>query len=396
MASINSRGDLLFFDFRYRGKRCREYTKLTDTPANRKTMQKVLDKIQAEITLGTVDYEKYFPGSKNAAKFADTKPAATIVESTPATPRFDTFAETWFDQFSISWRRSHTATVRSTLDRHLIPYFGDKEVGLITRADALNFRTSLAKVQGRKGNKTLSNKTINRIVQILRQILHEAANQFHFNEPIGKLKYLKVRKPDVFPFAIDEVWKLIHTVRPDYRDYLLVRFFTAMRSGEINGLKWKYVDFERRQILIRESIVMNEEDDVKTEESIREIEMSQPVYDALQRQRSASGGISPFVFYTANHKPIELNNFTNRVWYPLLRHLGLELRRPYQTRHTTATLWLAAGENPEWIARQMGHANTEMLFKTYSRYVPNLTRKDGSAFNVLVSSAGNQEVSHAN
>ncbi|MFP5483436.1 MAG: hypothetical protein ACLGGW_09195 [Gammaproteobacteria bacterium] len=41
---------------------------------------------------------------------------------------------------------------------------------------------------------------------------------------------------------------------------------------------------------------------------------------------------------------------------------------------------LAAGESPEWIAFQMGHSSTEMLFKVYSRYVPNLTRRDGSAF----------------
>ena len=57
--------------------------------------------------------------------------------------------------------------------------------------------------------------------------------------------------------------------------------------------------------------------------------------------------------------------------------LGLEARRAYQTRHTAATLWLAAGENPEWIARQLGHSNTEMLFRVYSRYVPDVTRRDG-------------------
>ena len=49
------------------------------------------------------------------------------------------------------------------------------------------------------------------------------------------------------------------------------------------------------------------------------------------------------------------------------------------TRHTAATLWLAAGENPNWIAKQMGHSTTNMLFSVYARYVPNLTRKDGSA-----------------
>lgn len=66
-------------------------------------------------------------------------------------------------------------------------------------------------------------------------------------------------------------------------------------------------------------------------------------------------------------------------------YLGLDKRRPYQTRHTTATLMLASGENPEWIARLMGHANTQMLFTVYSRFVPNLTRQDGLAFTGLVS-----------
>lgn len=59
-------------------------------------------------------------------------------------------------------------------------------------------------------------------------------------------------------------------------------------------------------------------------------------------------------------------------------------------RHTGATLWLASGEAPEWIARQMGHANTEMLFKVYSRYVPNLTRQDGSAMERLLASKMSQ------
>jgi integrase len=46
---------------------------------------------------------------------------------------------------------------------------------------------------------------------------------------------------------------------------------------------------------------------------------------------------------------------------------------------------LGAGENPEWIAMQLGHSTTEMLFRVYSRYVPNLTRRDGSAFERLLS-----------
>ena len=95
---------------------------------------------------------------------------------------------------------------------------------------------------------------------------------------------------------------------------------------------------------------------------------------------------SEYVFCAANGLPFNRHNFANRTWHPLLEKLEIKRRRPYQTRHTAATLWLASGENPEWIARQMGHTSTRMLFTTYSRYVPNLTRKDGSAFEQLLSS----------
>jgi integrase len=60
--------------------------------------------------------------------------------------------------------------------------------------------------------------------------------------------------------------------------------------------------------------------------------------------------------------------------------LKIVKRTLYQTRHTFGTLMLAAGENPEWIARQMGHEDTTVLFTVYSRFVQNLTRPDGSAF----------------
>ena len=55
-----------------------------------------------------------------------------------------------------------------------------------------------------------------------------------------------------------------------------------MRTGEVHGLKWKYVDFERQQILVRESFAMDEMTSTKTDSSVREIQMSQPAIDALR------------------------------------------------------------------------------------------------------------------
>lgn len=385
MASVGNHRDKLYFDFRYLGQRCREYTALPDTPANRRKMEKVAKRLAEEISLGTFKYPEFFPGSKNAEKFSASgaKPQAIAVD----TPFFSDYVATWFEQMKIGWRRSHTATIRSTLDRHLIPYFGEMEVGRINKVDIKQFRSCLAKVKGRNGNTSLSPKTINRIIQILGQILSEAADDFDFNNPVMKIKRLKQQRVDIQPFTFEQVRLLLDTAREDFRPYFTVRFFTGMRTGELHGLKWKYVDFERRQILVRETWIRGECEYTKTDGSQREIDISEPVLEALHQQKAATGQLSEFVFCNREGEPLDTDNVTNRVWYPLLRHLGLEKRRPYQTRHTAATLWLGAGENPEWVAKQMGHTDTTMLFKVYSRYVPNLTRQDGSAFNNLINAA---------
>jgi integrase len=393
MASIRVINGNLFWDFRYKGVRCREYTALTDNKANRTKMEKVLSKIEEDIASDNFKYRHYFPESKLAQKF-ENQPVATVLlanemiaASIPlvaGTPLFKEFSEQWFNEFSIGWRRSYKATVKQILDSRLLPEFGEKEVSSIRREDILTFRSNLAKDPGRKKHSMISPRRINAIVLVLKQILNEAADRYNFTTQTLRIKQLKVAKTDVKPFTMEEVQKIINTVRPDFKNYYVVRFLSGMRTGEIDGLKWKYIDFDRRIILVRETFTWGEEDYTKNDTSQRDIQMSTPVYDALRAQFEATGKKSEFVFCNNEFKPLDVTNITRRVWYPLLRHLGLELRNPYQSRHTAATLWLASGEAPEWIARQLGHSNTEMLFRVYSRYVPNLTRKDGSAFERLL------------
>lgn len=64
---------------------------------------------------------------------------------------------------------------------------------------------------------------------------------------------------------------------------------------------------------------------------------------------------------------------------------------PSQTRHTFATLALSAGEAIGWVSKQMGHRNTKMTIERYYRFIPNLTRQDGSAFDKAAAQFGLQE-----
>ena len=57
-----------------------------------------------------------------------------------------------------------------------------------------------------------------------------------------------------------------------------------MRTGEVHGLKWKYIDWDLRIIRVRETFVLGEDEYTKTDGSQRDIQMSLPVIEALKRQ----------------------------------------------------------------------------------------------------------------
>ncbi len=382
MASIRSRYNKLVVDFRYMNKRCRETTNLIDTPANRKKLAKVIEQMEAEITLGIFSYAKYFPKSDKADEMMALNDRKECIQSD--VPSFKQFSLLWFSEKEIEWRDTYKRKIKEIIDMYLLPKFGTKPIHIIKKTDVLAFRSSLAKVTYGKANKHLSAARINSIMVPLGMILKEASKRYQFENPYYDIKALKEPKTDIQPFTLEEVWKFINGVRADYRSYYLVRFFTGMRTSEIDGLTWENIDFNRREIVIKQALVKGKMVPPKTQESYRAIQMSPWVYDALKEQQAVTYKRSDYVFCSHTGEPLDYNNVNKRVWHPTLKILGLKKRNAYQTRHTAATLWLAAGESPEWIASQMGHSTTKMLFNTYSRYVPNMTRQDGSAFEALV------------
>ena len=383
MATMRGRFGKLVVDFRYLGKRCREKTSLEDNPANRKKLAQVLKKMEAEITLGIFDYGAYFPKSTRLKEMTALADRAEACIS--RNPTFRQFVDIWYEEKKIEWRPSYRQKTQIILNKYLLPEFGGKAVHAIKKPDLLTFRSSLAKVRyGKDGQSSLSVARINQIMILLRMILEEASDRHDFEMPYKNIKNLKQARPDVNPFTLSEVWLILKHVRADYKPYYTIRFFTGMRTSEIDGLKWDCINFDRREISIRGALVNGEMGPTKTLGSQRDIAMSQLVYDALLEQKARTFGKSEFVFCNSQGNPMEYRNVNRRVWKPTLALLGLKHRRAYQTRHTAATLWLAAGENPEWIARQMGHSSTEMLFRVYSRYVPDITRQDGSAMDNLL------------
>lgn len=402
MASVRVRPETgtLFLDFHYRGRRCREQTALQDTPPNRKVVEGLAARIKRAQAKGTFSYAEFFPDSPRATLVDMPKPpdvgaiAAVQPEPPRLTPSFAEFAELWFLETEPRWRKQYREQIRASLDRIVLPHFGARLLAEVDRASLLGFQAEIAKRKGRAGQ-SLSAKRINKLMALVKSILNEGCDRYELTSPARTLKRLKQKRSEVQPFSLDEVNRLVAGIRADYRSYLTVRLLTGLRTGEADGLQWEDIDFEKNQLHVQRTLSRDGDGDTKTESSRRVVPLVPQVREALLEQQKLKLEGCLWVFHGATGSPIDVVNFTNRVWYPLLRHLGLKLRPPYQMRHTAATLMLASGENPEWVAKVLGHTTTEMLFRVYSRFIPNLTRNDGRAFTGLVSARVGVQVAPA-
>ena len=223
----------MYIDFRYRGVRCREQTALKDTLANRRRLERIAKKMEQEIGAGTFSYRRYFPNSKRADMFeapvtnsprpTEDELAGAAVSATQSgvdpsrncvhvaeSPLFVTFSEQWYSEREIDWKRSNQIKVSDILNKHLVPRFKGRRIGDITKAEILSLRTHLAKEY--RGGKGLSPARINQIMNVLRQILGEAADRFGFSTPYRGIKPLRVPRTQVDPFSLEEVRLFLKTV----------------------------------------------------------------------------------------------------------------------------------------------------------------------------------------
>ena len=150
MGAVANRNGVLYFDFRYRGQRCRESASLADTPANRRRCEEALRRMEVQIALGSFDYAAYFPDSGRVGRLAEVEGRRQA--RLAGVPTFSEFAELWFAEKTVEWRRSYSDTVRISLDNQLLPAFRARLISALTKAEILAFRAGLTRLPGRGGS----------------------------------------------------------------------------------------------------------------------------------------------------------------------------------------------------------------------------------------------------
>lgn len=346
--------------FQYRGQRCREKIKLKPTPANLTRAERHRAAILLAIENGTFDYAATFPDSPNAKRFAAIPGKALTAEA---------YLSDWIPRQRLRLKASTFREYEKTINNQIIPHFGKMMLADIGRKEVRQW------LEGRDA----SNKTLANLQSTLRQALADAVDDRVITDnPLANWRYRRAEAPvsrDIIdPFSPDEQAAIISQCHSAMANQVQFAFWTGLRTSELIALQWDDIDFRRGVIVVDKAITQaskGKAESTKTASGTREVRILRPAMDALKSQRAHTLLAGTFVFLHPVHgEPWTGDQAIRDYWRPLLRRAGVRYRRPYQTRHTYASMMLSAGEHPMWVAQQMGHSDWTMIAKIYGKWMP--------------------------
>jgi integrase len=179
--------------------------------------------------------------------------------------------------------------------------------------------------------------------------------------------------PEVRPLPPAVVERMRAAVGP--RDAVLVSIlaYAGLRPGEALGLRWR--DIRERTILVERAVSLGEFRTTKTGQT-RAVRMLAPVAQDLAEWRMRSGrpGDKTLVFPRDDGEPWTTHNWANwrrRPFADAIAAAGVENARPYDLRHSFASLLLAEGRTIHYVAKQLGHSAL-MTLNTYGHVIDEL------------------------
>lgn len=185
-------------------------------------------------------------------------------------------------------------------------------------------------------------------------------------------------------FSADELKIILRTIEenPLFRRYynlVLLAINTGMRRGELLGLRWRDVDFQRHTVTIAQQVQQLSDgtvilDTPKTEAGRRKISIPMNVSLALQRVKDGLREIdisqNMLVFRNGSGHPIRPEAI-EKMWKRVLQESGLPYRSFHCLRHTHATLLLANGIPIIEVSRRLGHSSVKQTLDMYGHAIPN-------------------------
>jgi integrase len=294
-------------------------------------------------------------GSKTAAKNALAVRQADVLRGEfrfkkEKKIRFEDFMKEFIEYAKIhkrSWGRDETSL------NHFLKHF--KGLFLSRISPAL-----IEKYIKERLDKKIKPSTINRELITLKRFFTVAKKlgKFYSDNPVKEIDSLEVTQYVMRVLDRDEIKRLIDASSGYLKAIVITALGTAMRKGEILGLRWNDIDFIENYIYIKQT----------KSNVMRKVPMNSIVREALKGLKREGD----FVFQSSKTGTHFRDFF--RSFKSACKNAGIHDFRFHDLRHTSASLMVMAGIDLVTVSQLLGHSSITMTLK-YSHPTPENKRR---------------------
>ncbi len=272
----------------------------------------------------------------------------------------DAGTESLGDYVTGTWAATHAVTLApktrlhyaSLYDHHLRPFLG-----------AMALRDIDAETIGRWQTDRLAVGAgpiaVRQAMDLLGSVLeHAFASGRLSDNPVRRVKKARLpRREEVRALSPMRVEAMRTALGVRDATLLSVLAYAGLRPGEALGLRW--ADVRERTILVQRAVSLGEEADTKSRQH-RTVRLLAPLAADLRMWRLAADrpGDGEFVFPGKDGLPwtqAAYQSWRRRAFRRAADAASLERTRPYDLRHSFASLLLHEGRSVIYVARQLGH-----------------------------------------
>lgn len=261
--------------------------------------------------------------------------------------------------------RSTFSGYEIAIRKHLKPFFGSRPVRGLTSNDLVSWHAG----QRRSGAAAWSIKAR---WNALRGVLGHAVRASLLDaNPADSLTSRERPKPGASRKRFlneREMRALLDACDGRYRLLIAVLIFGGLRISEALGLTWRDVDLETGHLRVRFQRARNGgRVRLKTASARRDVVLMDALVRVLHDHRRASryrAETDP-VFATTAGSSLSSRNAA-RAFSNIARRADVRGVTPHALRHTFASLLIAQGRDPVFVADQLGHASPAITLRVYA------------------------------
>jgi integrase len=286
---------------------------------------------------------------------------------------FADFAERFVRDY-LPGRKLKPSTIenyRYMLDGHLLPFFGDHALTELEARPELIDAYIAVKAQSGLSAKTIQNHLLLLNVMLRRAVVWRLIRA----NPVSSIDRPSLVQPEMSVLTETEIARLanayeelIAEASEREREWwslakaiVLTALGTALRRGELIGLRWGAVNLLEAKIEVRETFVRGRFTTPKSKASRRVVELGPRTLGVLEEQwqRTSYRGDDDLVFgHPTKGTPLETGKLAKRYLRPALARAGIEkpFRPFHDLRHTSLTHAAAAGNPQIYVQARAGHS----------------------------------------